>query len=171
MASGASTLRRRKTSGFSRSRSPAAACIWYSSPPSVLSLSTYLVRASVSVAFVTSPARTFGTSASPAASSRRRRLGPGGSSRSAIISSRFPTARAASGMYFARLFFLSLRSFAASCRTSLMRSCSPHWFSACFTASPMTAMSPMYSLLVPLKGTFVLTMLTKTPTFWSRLIL
>mmetsp|Transcript_27363 Transcript_27363/g.76415 ORF Transcript_27363/g.76415 Transcript_27363/m.76415 type:complete len:304 (+) Transcript_27363:925-1836(+) len=107
--------------------------------------------------------------AGPSASSLRR-LAPGASA-SFISCSTLCTARTASGTYLARLRCLSFRALTSSCFTSLTLSCEAHCCSAWRTALWNTAMSPMYSLEVPLKGILVLTMLTNIPSLESSAIL
>ena len=63
-----------------------------------------------------------------------------------------------------RTFFRARRSFAACARTIFPFSCVAQALIARSTASAISTLSsPMYSFEVPLKGIFVLTMLTKIP--------
>jgi len=62
------------------------------------------------------------------------------------------------------VFLRATRSISAALRLSLALSCRQHWLIACLTAFLMGGeSSPMYSLLVPLKGILVLTIEQKTP--------
>mmetsp|Transcript_10824 Transcript_10824/g.25721 ORF Transcript_10824/g.25721 Transcript_10824/m.25721 type:complete len:332 (+) Transcript_10824:483-1478(+) len=98
------------------------------------------------------------------AASSLRRLGPLASA-SAILSSTEKMALAALGMYFSSVFFRFLCSRAACTLEIFPLSCSAHCMIACFTAATISSMSsPMYSFPAPLKGIFVDTMLTNTPT-------
>mmetsp|Transcript_19626 Transcript_19626/g.60963 ORF Transcript_19626/g.60963 Transcript_19626/m.60963 type:complete len:263 (+) Transcript_19626:225-1013(+) len=133
--------------------------------------STWRVRSARSVSSLSSPARTRlamlrTASASKSAAGRAPGRPSRASSCASTMSSSTPKmAREALGMYCV-ISRLRLRAFLYACaRAILCLSCWPQCCSALVTAAEISAISSlMYSLLVPLKGILVLTMLTKTPT-------